>query len=487
MRAASTARWIVLFLLIWGGSFTLACSDVTPQDEGQTESPTTGETTQEPNTAEPPNDTTSSTEPTTTEESSQETINEPSTEPVSDNQNMDASETLPEEGEGPQETETPEESPEPTPEKSVPEPAPETTGPQPPSCKNKGSDCLQTTTTCKQGSCTTKTTTKKQSVCDVKSGLCKLRCSKHVDCGKPTCSNSSSTTCQQTLPQCIAGRCANSIQRKVSGAACERTSGFCRYKVNRCQESQDGAKLCTAIYPSEPLSAAPSTYKLIKQYTGTGKNGVMFFYTSRGTHTLCHYVFKGVSPKKIQDLIASLTSAKRTNCSTSGGRGMGSCGVGFYDQYNDLRKSKTVSDLLTRVNNWGCPGGIRIYGHSMGGALASLLAVELYLTNATLFNTTNMRVYTYGTPRVFFKSAADNHQGKVNVLRWVHDGDPVPSVPPTALDFKHFGDAYEVKRSNGKLKYKKEGQNYSPSISILNPTDSHKYTTYDQKLKDCSL
>lgn len=372
------------------------------------------------------------------------------------------------------------------PQETPPEEPPEPSGPQPPSCKNKGTACLQTTTACEQDKCTTKTTQKLKHICNPKSGLCEQPCTLPKDCGKPTCGMSGST-CQQTLPQCVAGRCANATQRKVSNATCEALSGFCRYKVDRCQESQDGSLLATAIYPSEPLSTAPSSYKLVKQYQGTANNGVMFLYTSKSPHTLCHAVFKGVSPTKIQDLVASLTSAKRINCNASNSKGLGSCGVGFYGQYQSLRNVKAISELRARIELWGCPGGLRIYGHSMGGALSVLLATDLYTIDAAQFNPTMMRVYTYGSPRVYHKNAANGYQGKINVLRWVHDGDPIPSVPPTVTGFRHFGDTYEVKRSDGKLKYKKQGQDYSPSISILNPTDSHKYTTYNKRLKDCSL
>ncbi len=373
------------------------------------------------------------------------------------------------------------------PKENTPEEAPEPSGPQPPSCNNQGTTCLQTTTVCGQGKCTTKTTQKPKHLCDPKSGLCEQTCTLPKDCGKPTCGMNGSSTCQQTLPQCVAGRCANATKRNVSSATCEALSGFCRYKVDRCQESQDGSLLATAIYPSEPLSTAPSSYKLVKQYQGTSNNGVMFLYTSKSPHTLCHVVFKGVSPTKIQDLVASLTSAKRTNCSSSNSRGMGSCGVGFYGQYQSLRNVKAISDLRSRIELWGCPGGLRIYGHSMGGALSVLLATDLYTIDAVQFNPTMMRVYTYGSPRVYHKNAANGYDGKINVLRWVHDGDPIPSVPPSATDFRHFGDTYEVKRSDGKLKYKKQGQDYSPSISILDPSDSHNYTTYSKRLKDCSL
>lgn len=423
--------------------------------------------------------------------SSQEQVTGPESEPTQDTNAQDASDNLPEADpdEAPDQL-PPESRPEPTQETSpietTPEETPEPAGPQPPSCRNQGLICFQTTTECEQGKCTTKTTQKPNHLCEPKSGLCEKTCMHPKDCGKPTCGMSGST-CQQTLPQCVSGRCANTTKRKVSNATCEALSGFCRYKVDRCQESQDGSLLATAIYPSEPLSTAPSSYKLVKQYQGTANNGVMFLYTSNSPHTLCHAVFKGVSPTKIQDLVASLTSAKRTNCSASNSKGMGSCGTGFYGQYQSLRNVKAIDELRARIELWGCPGGLRIYGHSMGGALSVLLATDLYTLDAAQFNPTMMRVYTYGAPRVYHKNAANGYQGKIHVLRWVHDGDPIPSVPPTVTGFRHFGDTYEVERSNGKLKYKKQGQDYSPSISILDPTDSHKYTTYNKRLKDCSL
>ena len=114
-------------------------------------------------------------------------------------------------------------------------------------------------------------------------------CRSAKDCGKPACASS----CQQTIPTCVRGKCGVT-KRIVKNAVCEKAAGFCRYKQNICAESYEGILLSTAIYPSEPLSALPSKFKLLKTLQGVGNNGTMMVFASNSPQTICHVVFKGV-------------------------------------------------------------------------------------------------------------------------------------------------------------------------------------------------
>jgi hypothetical protein len=86
-----------------------------------------------------------------------------------------------------------------------------------------------------------------------------------------------------------------------------------------------------------------------------------------------------------------------------------------------------------------------ITGHSLGGAMAALMAVMIqhehkYKRIAELLSA----VYTFGQPMIGdpnFAKACDKHPFlHKNVIRYVYDSDPVPHVPPkTSGPFMHFG------------------------------------------------
>jgi len=104
------------------------------------------------------------------------------------------------------------------------------------------------------------------------------------------------------------------------------------------------------------------------------------------------------------------------------------------------------------------PDEIRVVGHSLGGALASLHAVDL-AQNPSI--TQPVKLSTYGAPRVFAK-ARDSFKraqklfpvdgtGSNVCFRYVNYGDVVPSVPQSALSgagFQHFGKPLYINKDN---------------------------------------
>jgi len=78
-------------------------------------------------------------------------------------------------------------------------------------------------------------------------------------------------------------------------------------------------------------------------------------------------------------------------------------------------------------------------GHSLGGAVATVLARQLELDGLTV-----QGVYTYGAPRVFSDSTAIAYDALFAARptqRWVNDLDPVTHVPPTFgwFGYSHVG------------------------------------------------
>ena len=80
-----------------------------------------------------------------------------------------------------------------------------------------------------------------------------------------------------------------------------------------------------------------------------------------------------------------------------------------------------------------------VTGHSLGGALATIAAVDL---KVALGITNPLSLYTFGQPRVGNAAFSDyvmKTLGPDNYVRVTHDNDPVPRMPPSAFSFKHGG------------------------------------------------
>ena len=103
--------------------------------------------------------------------------------------------------------------------------------------------------------------------------------------------------------------------------------------------------------------------------------------------------------------------------------------------------NKTFNSLLPQIklfltsNKLNITGTIHCIGHSLGGAVASLISD--WLAKKTIHHTT---LYTFGSPRVgtqnFAKTTTD-HIGAGNIYRVYHYNDPVPMVP--VFPFIHAG------------------------------------------------
>ncbi|KAI8463898.1 MAG: Alpha/Beta hydrolase protein [Monoraphidium minutum] len=88
-------------------------------------------------------------------------------------------------------------------------------------------------------------------------------------------------------------------------------------------------------------------------------------------------------------------------------------------------------DRLERLH----PGGpVYVLGHSMGAALAHLCALDLRAN----YGAQDLRVFTFGSPRVGNAAFADFFRGAVGESwRFTHGRDIVPSVPPGIMGFRH--------------------------------------------------
>ncbi len=228
-----------------------------------------------------------------------------------------------------------------------------------------------------------------------------------------------------------------------------------------CSASHVGLALATAIYTADDaqmeadiVTGVPS-FVLAATYSGGSFGG----RAARGTTDdgACHVVFKGTDSST--DVVADLESMYLEACTTEDGEPMGDCGDGFIRQYGALRDAGVLDDLRAAVEAGECPAGVYVYGHSLGGAEASLLGAEL--TVAPLGPT--VHVYTYGEPRTFAVDAAEVYATTVDKVRWTRWGDPVVAVPYESMGFAHYGEARELYRSwSGSFFVTQEEDDFAP-------------------------
>ena len=104
---------------------------------------------------------------------------------------------------------------------------------------------------------------------------------------------------------------------------------------------------------------------------------------------------------------------------------------GFADSADELFRALQASGLTRTTRRWW------ICGHSLGGALAVLVAERL----RALPDQHLRAVVTFGQPRV----GNGAHRAQLEALplrRVVHGCDVVPSLPPNGLGFVHASDEY---------------------------------------------
>lgn len=103
--------------------------------------------------------------------------------------------------------------------------------------------------------------------------------------------------------------------------------------------------------------------------------------------------------------------------------GIGPVHSGFYDTYKSLMPTlSSAGDVINAADVVHC------VGHSLGGAVANLVAIFAAKKGA------NVKLYTFGAPRVGLKDAAYDKKmnallGEENIYRVSHNLDPIPMIP----------------------------------------------------------
>mmetsp|Transcript_24238 Transcript_24238/g.33242 ORF Transcript_24238/g.33242 Transcript_24238/m.33242 type:complete len:386 (+) Transcript_24238:235-1392(+) len=121
-------------------------------------------------------------------------------------------------------------------------------------------------------------------------------------------------------------------------------------------------------------------------------------------------------------------------------------GAGFVEAYYDIREIVQNGESMMNIfcnEADTCGGRVLIVGHSLGGAMAQIMASELSLMRPEY----KIALVTFGQPRLFSIKSA---QQKWNFEHWraVNDGDPVPTLPLRKLGFSHHGKAFHFNTNN---------------------------------------
>jgi predicted lipase len=107
---------------------------------------------------------------------------------------------------------------------------------------------------------------------------------------------------------------------------------------------------------------------------------------------------------------------------------------GFLILWNSSSLASTFHEAFGQLMQQHPSGPTYVLGHSMGGALAQLAALDIKI----MYKLPDVKVYTFGSPRVgnsvfeqFFASLMTES------WRFTHGRDIVPSVPPQLFGFHH--------------------------------------------------
>jgi Lipase (class 3) len=125
--------------------------------------------------------------------------------------------------------------------------------------------------------------------------------------------------------------------------------------------------------------------------------------------------------------------------------GAGHTEDGFTAMYESLRtgvqsNSPTVVTALATLSYPHSVSSVTICGHSLGGALATLLALDVAAN--TVFS--DPAVYSYGSPRTGDSLFASTYDQVVkNSYRIANRLDIVPTLPPP-IDYEHVLNPYEL-------------------------------------------
>ncbi|MES1908200.1 MAG: hypothetical protein MHM6MM_001179 [Cercozoa sp. M6MM] len=141
--------------------------------------------------------------------------------------------------------------------------------------------------------------------------------------------------------------------------------------------------------------------------------------------------FRGTQAHSLRNWITDLTFF-RTNKAFPGVKGA-KVHKGFWKAYSSL-KSVIMSDIDAMLAHDCVDCTVRITGHSLGGAMATVGAADLVINEGYK----KVELLSFGMPRVGNKKFARAVDANLRVGRITKGADIVVSLPMTYLGFRHF-------------------------------------------------
>ncbi len=167
-----------------------------------------------------------------------------------------------------------------------------------------------------------------------------------------------------------------------------------------------------------------------------------FLLTSDDYHLL---VFRGTQRKF--EYLKDLLTLQRVYINPRTEETLGQVHLGFYLLYSE----QLADGVRQAVQGLDPAKPLVIAGHSLGGAMANLAAIDLAIHRPEL--KPNLHIYTYGTPRVGNRDFVEAHSQLVpNHYRVVNLADLVPMTPQSNLlsvDFVHGGEQWSFLSHHG--------------------------------------
>jgi len=152
---------------------------------------------------------------------------------------------------------------------------------------------------------------------------------------------------------------------------------------------------------------------------------------------------------------------------------------GFLTGFQQLKAG--VIKALSDERNAHPDAPVIVTGHSLGGALATVAAADLSLNHqdASHRDWENLHVWTFGSPRVFNKAAAEAVSNAVEIHRVVSRGDPVPHFPP-CRGCKEGGGGLAQDLINGLNNFFAGGKNKTEYWHVAKEVWQEKTCSYDE-------
>ena len=180
--------------------------------------------------------------------------------------------------------------------------------------------------------------------------------------------------------------------------------------------------------------------KFVFEGKGFTEGSTQVVFARHTTRPMVVIAFRGTEPDKMSDVMVDGKAWKTKLVDHDWPPAWGSMHAGFlsaFESVGPVLRAKVAELASEDVGIW-------ITGHSLGGALATVMAAEL-LRQIEAGASYGLRgVYTYGSPRVGNKAFQEQFDSAaksagVRVVRFRNGNDAVTHIPGLMLEYQHVG------------------------------------------------